>query len=404
MEQRFTKEYPFVRIFLFLLLAGILVSPLLAVAEPVRGESLLWTRRVSLLGESLPGGFSLFLPGDVVANEKLGAGTFASNLSVLFPGLLALLGMDAFFALKVWMGALQLLGLLTAGICAERLLGKTFEGMALWLVFVTCPYRLLVFFLKWSPSEALIWTVVPILICSLSLMGEHEKKNRILALGMGSLALALVAYADMTVFPLVAGAFLVAALWIRRPVFLLGLAAGTVFSAPALVYYLRYILKGGMEVYGIPGEFIQASGYRFGQFFTAYAVQYFYPGFGIPLMLGILACLGLALTGKLPEKTRERKQLALWMILTVCLCIPASAAFPWNRIMSLNGGLGRFLSVLGTPVLFAGAGQMAACGVFALTLRQVRRLDGRMVRNLIPLLGLAAGVLEAVWICNDLVL
>ncbi|MCR5031437.1 MAG: hypothetical protein K6A92_01095 [Lachnospiraceae bacterium] len=366
------------------------------------GEAILWLMKIEECGNRLSAGeLPLFFDGETVAARAFGLMAFSSNLILYLPAKWYASGTTLHLAAVWWCALVQLLSIGTAFLAAGEITHDRMQRFMVWALYILSPYHILVSY--WKADFAEMWGMAwaPLLIWGI-LLQKNNRKTAIRILGyLGAiLALSMIAYGNAAVFFLAGFLLLLYCLNHRNWTGLGILPVSTILAYQPAAYYLRYVLKGGMEIYGIPNLLIQQSGYHFGQFFTSFDARYFYPGLGIALILGlILGLYRIVLEGK------GRRNLIAQGILWAVFLFLSSTTFPWNRIQSLGEPIYRLIATLESPVLFMSLATMTGCLFTTYTMDFLREGAGekKNLLHFMPMGVLIAAIFNGLYLCNHLV-
>ncbi len=365
------------------------------------GESVLWMFRLEEgVRQTNEQGFTLFLDGETVFERNLGMMAFSSNV-MLFPAiLLCQSGVSLQFSLVIWIILIQSLCVIGAGFAFTDMFGEGDMGIAMWVLYVTAPYHILVSYWKGDMAEIWQWAWIPLIWWSVTPGREQESKGKKLSrIIVGLLSLTFVGYGEASLYMLcvvmIAGYTLAVRRW-ENGILLTG---SICLCYPVLRFYLSYLLKGEMQGYGLPDAFIQAGGYHFGQLFTSYAFRYFYPGLGLAMILGLVSGVFYLGAGNI----REHKELigtgVTWFFLTIL----SLSVFPWNLLQHMNGMMYRAIALLESPVLFGGYASIAAALFTARVVEKIKMKQESVLSKVIPLGVVLAAFMNAWYLSNYLV-
>lgn len=362
------------------------------------GDAIMWIARIREIRESLAGGTALWYPSpELVTLYGAQAAAFDHGIW-LFPvaGMQAL-GLGEQLAYCLFMGGIGI-GTMAAVHWMMGSFSKdttvTVYGV---LFYMSCPAHIYICFDKADMGQALVWALTPLLIGGLARM----RRGRDMLYGcVAALAYAGIWYADGRWGVILgAGAALYLLLWKRRPSGLLSLAAGGVLSAPAVIYLMRYLIKGGMQVWDLPLGSIVRNGYAPGLFLTSWAYRSDMPGLGMALTGSLVLLIWMYWIGHNGKTERHVKGL---LVSAGLLTLASLKYFPWDYVQRLGTPFLRFVGLLETPGLFWCLANMLFTIPAAWAVGQARKKQEELWKWVVPAILMIAALAAALYLCNSL--
>lgn len=334
------------------ILIMLLVFPLIPLVsgQAMKGrDTALWLARIGEIKEGFTqGNLSWFPSAELTAAYGSGTMAFDHALWLLVPAALEALGMGERLAWNLFMGLLQLGTLGAVFYMAKALFREPAAILAGVWFYMSCPCRLYVCFDRADVGAALVWMLCPVLAGGLMRLCRAGIKDLWgwcgAVLGYGGLW-----YADARLALLTRAVAACCLLACRRIRCVAALAAGGALGLPAVIYLLRYLLKGGMQVWNLPTGSIMEGGYMPGQYLTAGMYRPDQPGLGLFLMGALLLLAWRRFSGdggRLPSYVSGA--LAVAGILTVC----SLRYFPWDWLQRLGLPFLRYIGLLESAGLF----------------------------------------------------
>ncbi|MCH5343528.1 MAG: hypothetical protein J1E64_05760 [Acetatifactor sp.] len=362
------------------------------------------TEWISRMEEIAIGGLRLFPTAEAFVNVGIWDNAMNSNLWFFFPALLYRFSGNLVLAYRIYILALQVVTALCSFLFFRRVLtckepGKENE-MAICLgviLYMTCPYRIFVCYDWANLSEATAWMLLP--LYGWAVVGLLQKKKSWVDILVAASALAGIGYAEVIYFLSLVGITLLIVLFSRKLFPLLPLTVGVVLAFPGLYRLFSYLFFGDFSEGEIMIHTIMQEGYRFGQFFSSYAFRDGHPGFGLGIMICLLAGLWLRFViGGEKVGTYER----FFIGLAILLLMFSLRYFPWDFVQRLGVWTLKLVSVMGTPAVFAGLGYAALCVPAAGAAGRIGRYENRLVAGAVPLIILITSIGLCVYQCNML--
>lgn len=357
-----------------------------------------WIARVQSLSYNLTG-------------ELFPAAAVNSNLWLLLPAVVYRASGSIVSAYLLYMIPVQLGAVLTARLMFGALLEDEAGDAAFFgtLLYVTCPYRIYVCYDRADLSQALAWTLLPLLVWATVklLRGEHVFKGKHVfketqeryAFVTALLCLGGIGYADCVFFVIVAGILLAVSIIFRKRSILPVLAGGSALFAPGLLRLVKYLFTERYADWGIPVESIMSRGYAIGEFFRFYVYREGHPGMGLGLFCAVLAIFGC---GLVHNEFHMRKQDIFFGGCALVMALMSLSRFPWEFVQRLGTWALKAVSLLGSPAIFWGFACACLCVPGA---RAVGRLSGNKSKAAAlgaPLFILLVCVALCVYQCNTL--
>lgn len=364
------------------------------------GDAALWLARIRELETGLAQGVLPWFPTpELVTAWGGGTMAFDSALWLLIPAGLELLGMGEQTVWCVFMGLVQL-GTMGAVCWMTRAFFEEAETVLFGTLFyMSCPYRLYVCYDRADLGMALVWMLCPVLIGGLVRLCQRGIGS---AAGWSVSALAYggIWYADARL-ALLLGAVAACGLliWKRRIWCVFPLAAGGILGLPAVIYLLRYLIKGGMQVWNLPMGSIMEEGYVPGQYLTTWAYRPHHPGMGLGLMCALLLLAWLCWSG---DGGRLRKPVRGMLVTAGVLTVFSLKYIPWDYLQRLGAPFLRYIGLLEGAGIFWGCANMllGIPAAWAVSELRARKEDSR--QQVLPLVILLCALAAALYMCNTL--
>lgn len=356
-----------------------------------------WISRIQELAAE---GFVLFPTRDVLAETGNELHFMNSNLWFFLPGVLYRITGKMVLAYRVYMLLVQLAALFSSVLFFRRIFIGEENGVASCfgvILYMTCPYRIFVCYDLADLSLALVWSLMPLYAwAAIGLVkGNKDWKN----LAAAAFVLAGAGYADLIHFLCLAGITLLGAVFARRLLPLLAVAAGGVLFFPGVYRLVQYLFFGrswGME---LPLQKIMQNGYRLGEFFYSYAFRDNRPGMGIGMLICLLAGIWLRFVMR-EEKTG--RQTDFFMGTGIFLLVVSDHYFPWDVVQRLGSSVLKLVSLIGTPSIFGGLAYGCLCVPAASSVARISRHDNKILAFVLPLAVLLACIGLCIYQCNML--
>ncbi len=362
------------------------------------GDILLWLARIEEVQKGLRGTTLFFFPSaDVTVAYEGGAAALNSNLWLLIPALIRLLGGSITLAYRIFMLLINALAL----FCAKKMFDLLFENknVAFFgvLLYLTCPYRIYICYDKADLGMAAACAFVPLFIWgSLKISSEKIQGKSVL---ITALAFAGIGYASSILWVMIAGLALLMVLYKRKLRILLPMLLGGILYLPGVLYLVKYLLKDGMQIWNIPLGTISKNGYQIGQFFTIWTYLEDAPGLGLGLLgaLFVLAWLWFV-EGNL--QITKKYGFFVWTFLLFSAM--SMTCFPWDMVQRIAALLLRLISLMETPGICFGVASLAACVLGAYGVEGATKHEKLFVRVGIPMMVLVAAIGAAIYLCNTM--
>lgn len=362
------------------------------------GDILIWLARIEEVKENLQAKHLLLYPSaelTVVYGGQFCA--LNSNLWLFIPAIIRILGGSITVTYRLYMLLLNMITILAA----YKMFREIFEDKASVLFgvlfYMTCPYRMYICYDKANLGMVAAWSLIPLAAGGMIrvFQASASRKNVLVIAG----ALAAIGYADGMLLLFSAGCIILGSIWYRKPQGLIPLGMGVGVFLPGAVYWLRYVLGGGMEEWSLPIRSVADRGYVLGQFFTSWVYRLDCPGLGLGLMIGLTVFVWSWCTGdKLPVKSK-----CGFRIFIMCfLALMSLKSFPWDIVQRLGNPLLRLVSLMETPGICFGFVSLAACVLGALGIACAMKHRKLFVKAGIPLIAAFAALGVAIYICNSL--
>jgi len=162
---------------------------------------------------------------------------------------------------------------------------------------------------------------------------------------------------------------------------------------------LRYLLKGGMEVWRLPLSSISGSGYRLGQFFSSWTYRPGCPGLGMGLMI---ALANLVLICFVEGKQYVIKKYGYFVILLIWCSLMSMQVFPWDVVQRVCAVALRLIPLMETPGICFGYVSLAASVLGAYGIECTLTQEKLFHRVGMPIMVVIASIGVSVYMCNTL--
>lgn len=362
------------------------------------GDAVMWLNRIREIRENLAGGEAFWFPSfELITLHGTQTVAFDSGVWLLPVAGLQALGLGEQISYCFFMG---IIGIGT--MAAVHWMMKSFsEDTAVMLYgvlfYMSCPFRIYICFDKADMGQTLVWALTPLLIGGLT--RARQGRNGIYWC-VSALAYAGIWYADARWGVIIGGcAVLYLILWERWFGGLLLLAAGGILSMPVVIYLVRYLIKGGMQIWDLPTGSIMGNGYTPGLFMTSWAYRPDMPGLGMGLAGALFLLIWLYWSGSNGKMEKSIKGL---LAATGVLTLASLKYFPWDYVQRLGMPFLRFVSLLETPGVFWGLANMLFAIPAAWTIGEVRKKQDDLWKWAIPAILMIAALATALYLCNSL--
>ena len=364
------------------------------------GDAILWLERIREVRQNLAEGrFSMFPSPELITAHASGAVAFDNGIWLLPVVGMQLLGMGEQISYCFFMGLVGLGTMVSARWMMRAFSEKTAVVLFGTLFYMSCPYHIYICYDKADIGQAIVWALVPVFAGGMAHL--HRSRGRSAAVWcMTALAYAGIWYADAR-WGVVAGVCmaLYLLLWKRWIWGLLPLAAGGGLAMPSVIYLVRYLVKGGMQVWNLPMGSIMGGGYSVGLFMTTWTYRPDLPGMGMGLLGGIFLLAWLCFRGYQGKMDNSIKGL---LVLAGVLAILSLKIFPWDYVQKLGIPFLRFVGLLETAGFFGGCADMLLVVPAAWAVGEVRKKQGELWQWVIPILLMSAALATALYMCNSL--
>ncbi|MBD5527057.1 MAG: hypothetical protein HDR02_01410 [Lachnospiraceae bacterium] len=365
------------------------------------GDAALWLDRIREIKTGLlQGDIPWFPSAQMVMFYDGGAMAFDSALWLLIPAVFQLLGIGEQLAWCLFMGLVQL-GTLGAAVWMARAFFRETETVLLSALFyMSCPCHLYVCYDRANLGMALVWMLCPVFIGGLVRLCNSGVKN-VAIWCVTSLAYGGIWYADAR-FALLSGATAACSvlLWKRRIWCVLPMAAGGILGMPAVIYLVRYLIKGGMQVWNLPMGSIMKGGYAPGQYLTAWVYQPDHPGLGLGLIGAFLLLAWLRFSG---DGDRLPKSVKGMLVTAGILTVLSLKYVPWDFMQRLGMPFLRYFGLLETAGVFWGCANMLLGIPAAWAVSEQRRKREEGWQQIVPLVIVLCALAAALHMCNTLI-
>lgn len=224
---------------------------------------------------------------------------------------------------------------------------KTFFGV---LLIAVSPYR---FFISFNEKEKLLSLAVSIipLYAFFVLKAIKNAKLKIVFYILAGIALALIGLLHFPILTVLIFVSITLVFVYKAPLVLLTIALGFGLSIPFTLDTLKYLLFGGFDELNYSCASIMPYGYRFGSYFNTFLNIDSNPGFGI----GLLICLLAGVWNTISDSKKVRSKTDYYMfIMGILFMLTALRKFPWEYVQRIASPLLRYVGIWRTPTFFAG--------------------------------------------------
>ena len=318
-------------------------------------DASMWLARVEEMKEYLKQGVLALYPSAELVEYYGGQGrALDTNLWMLFPMILSLVGIGAESVYRIFMLCLQIGTLLSAWKLFNTLFQEKVVAVVGVLLYMTCPYRWYLCYDKGDIERCVAWMLIPLLIWGFY---GYAAKRELKYLVAAVLTLAGIGYADNVMVWIVMGIAVLGSIWYRKLRLLAPVVLGGLLYLPGGLRFIKYLLMGATDIANMPVETIMGKGYMPGRFFTVFFYPKDLPGLGAGLLCGVLLFLWLLASG---EKMPKQKYSFAGAISVLLLCLSLEV-FPWDLVQRAGGPLFRLISLINSPNIFFGLACVALC-------------------------------------------
>ncbi len=363
------------------------------------GDIHIWLARIEEVKNGLlTGKFQMFPSAELTVQYGGQFSALNSNVWLLLPAGLRMLGISVCTVYRIYMALLNVISV----ISSKKLFESIFQNKTtvFWgvLLYMTCPYRIYLCYDKAALGMVAAWSVLPFAIGGIMrfLAGATTWREVFLV----SLVLALVGYGDGILIMTTVGILLIAIFWYRKWSAFLPVLLGALLFLPGCIYWLCYLIRGGMEAWNLPLESVASKGYALGQFFSSWVFQADCPGLGLGLLLSLFFVLWLMFTEK---NLMVQKKCGFFGVIMCLMAFMTMKVFPWDVIQRLGYPFLRLVGLIETPGIFFGFACLAACVPGAYGMECVSKQNGLFVKAGFPLMIAIASAGVAIYMCNMLV-
>lgn len=362
------------------------------------GEILIWLARIEEVREGLQGGQLLMFPSaELTVARGAQISALYSNIWLLIPAGIRVLGGTITFAYRIYLLLLNVIALLAAKKMFECLFEDKTTVLSGVLLYMTSPYRIYICYDKGSLGLAAAWSLIPLVIWGMIKIFRAKADWK--ALAITAAAFAGIGYADGVLWLMTIAIGILGVIWYRKIAGLLPVIAGSVLYAPGLIYFLRYLLKGGMEVWNLPLESIASEGYVFGQFFSSWVYRENHPGLGMGLVIALLVLLWMEF---MENNLQITKKYGYFLVVMLLFSGMSMSVFPWDVVQRVGAPFLRLVPLMGTPGICFGFATLAACVLGVYGVECAGKQKKAFVKIGLPMIVMIAAVGIAVYTCNTL--
>lgn len=366
----------------------------------MEGGAAVWLGRMREFRESFAGGVVLWFPTPGLVTVFGSQGMSFDNGVWLLPiVLLQMLGVEEQTAYCIWMAILGVAAMGAAHWMMKAFFENRVTALSGVLLYMSCPYRIYIFFDRADMGQILVWVLTPLFIGGLARLRLKTRKKAPQGL-IAAVAYAGIWYADArwgVLLGICAALYLL--FWERRLSGLLFLAVGAALSLPAVIYLARYLLKGGMEVWDLPLGSIMEKGYTLGHFMTNWTYQPDMPGMGIAFIAALLLLIWFYWSGYGEEMPKAVKGLFLS---AGALTAFSLRYFPWDYVQRIGAPFLRFVGLIETPGVFWMLANILFTVPAAWVVGEICKKQDTTIKWAILVLLLMAALATALYLCNAL--
>ena len=270
-------------------------------------------------------------------------GFFYSNLFMLIPCILYLLGMDLFLAYKIFIFLCGIFTAISMYICVKQITKNKYSAIIAMFLCTTCSYRIITIVAKAFVGEILSFIFIPIIILGLyKLIFEDEKKWWIFSIGfVGLLNSNLVMTEIMIII-----SFLIVILNIKNilnnknrlvgfaKATILALLVSAVFWMPMLEQLNKstFNMNSYMNIYKPENWLIDFKDLLFGtiQYKNNLAAAY---------GLGLIFIIILPFRIKIKDNNNIIRFCDILLLISLIALIMMTNIFPWEHLSTLGGSI-----------------------------------------------------------------
>lgn len=250
-----------------------------------------------------------------------------------------------FLLFCIQLGGLGGAVLLYRHVCPERV-----GALCGILLYMTMPCRIYLCYDRVDISMAIVWMLLPYYLWSIFHVLDGRRRCSFTALSM--VLLAAIGYGNASVFPVIAGLTLLAAMISLNGFLTVTVPGGLVLALPGLKQYLNFLFSGegtSLSVSYVSYDSIMPRGYAIGELFGCFIYADGKPGPGAGLLL-VLALMAWSrfVNGKSVLQKRDKACL----LTGVFLIILSLRYFPWDLVQRVHPVLLKMTALFQTPGLF----------------------------------------------------
>ena len=362
------------------------------------GDVTIWLARI----EEVKNGFLarkmyLFPTAELVVEHSAQFSALDSNLLLFVPALMQCLGISITTSYRVYMLMLNVVALFSL----KRFFSAIFEDkntvFAGVMLYVCSPYRVYLWYDKADLGFAAAWAILPWVLGEMYDFWKGKISHKRML--MVAIALALVGYADGIAMAITVGIIVLGTIWYRKWSGVYVVVLGGVVFWPGAIYWMRYLIKGGMEVWNLPLGSIASKGYDIGQFFSSYTYRADSPGMGMALIVA-LAMLWWSILQD--EGMNINKKYGFFVLMMCMFSVMSMKLFPWDIVQRVGMPFLRVVGIMETPGIFFGFVSLAASVLGACGLEVVQQREEKFLRYCVPVIVSFAAIGVAIYICNIL--
>lgn len=362
------------------------------------GDILLWISRIEELVGQLQNRQLMLYPSIELINQENGQYTaLNTNVWLLIPAAIRIAGGSVVLAYRLYMLLMNLLAVITARKLFEALFKHPIVSMIGTLLFLTCPYRIYIYYDKVDLGKAMVWAIIPLVFWCVFQLGEKNIKWKRTVIA--TVALAGIGYADGILFLIICSVYLLGVIWYKRIMGIVEMICSMIVCLPGIYPLLQYLLLGGMENWNLPLGSIAAEGYAIGQFFSSWAYKAGHPGLGLGVLAGLLTALWLYVSA---EHDTRKGQYGYFTVLGCLMMLLTLRMFPWDMVQRVAAPFLRAVALIQTPGIFFGVLSLICCVWSCWGLERMLEHREPTLKLGAPCVIIFAALGNAIYLCNTL--
>lgn len=362
------------------------------------GDIQIWLARIDEIVMGLKNGYlPLFPSAELTVAQQAQYSALDSNLWLFLPGFMRMIGMSVTATYRMYLLFLNVLGFYSAKELFDALFEDKNTASIAVLLYMTSPYRLYICYDKADFGMVAAWSLIPFLWSEVyHLYGERITWRRFTKVAVFT---ALIGYANVILLLVALGIVLLWCLWNKDWSSLLPVMVGGGLFLPGAVYWLRYMIKGGMGVWNLPLGSITKKGYSFGQFFSGWTYAADKPGVGLGIFVALFLLLWCCMIQK---RYAFGRQTRFFMLLAVLTGAFSMKLFLWDMVQRLGMPFLRMVGMMETPGILFGFTTIVLAGFGAYGVACTQQEQKQFVKIGFPVIVIMASLGNAIYICNML--